>query len=522
MYKLVAVGGKIRGQEIELREGENTLGRSSECDHQISVDGVSKKHMQVTVNNDSAYVEDLGSSNGTFINGKLIKKATVKDGDKIALPNVIFQVVYVTEKKIVVKKKVAKMANDDDDAQIDLDGKEAPPSSLGGKMIWMFKQKLMPIIYNFNEQYEWAALVGILLFIFIGINISLTIFPVLRDSKRLLILEVALRGKQYAAEVARTNSVPLSRRELDKIDTNFLDGVEDIDSYELFDFDGRIVRPISKLNNYINDALSVEAKNFYNDSANQSREFISSLGGSKIGIARLLKAYDVKTGREENVGIIAIRFAPKTLVAQAANNSKAYLESLVTSGMVALIFFGVLYFMTTRPLEEMRLQAENVLRGKLKELNSNYLFKEISPLRNTINSVLQRIRELQNTDTGEMAAAEEDGPYVRTMMEFLQGAQGPVMVLDSEKLIQGLNLEAEDLIGIRQNASQGQSMLDAARDQGFAATVIDLCDQSANNGGVNQKENYEIGGKDIAVNVVALMGRDKFAKGFYITFVKPE
>ncbi|MBY0516583.1 MAG: FHA domain-containing protein [Bacteriovoracaceae bacterium] len=519
MYKLVAVGGKLRGQEITLNEGENTLGRSPDVDHQIAVDGVSKKHMRVTVNGDTAFVEDLGSSNGTFINGKLVKKATVKDGDKIALPNVIFQIVHVQEKKIIVKRKVAKMASDDN--EVDLEIKEVAPTGLGGKMIWIFKHRIMPVLYNFNEQYEWSALVGILLFIFIGVNISLTIFPVLRDSKRLLILEIAMRGKQYAAEVARANSVALSRRDLDKLDTNFLENAEGISSYELFDFDGRIVRPIGKLNTYINDALSVEALNFYKDSTNQDKEFISSLGNNKIGISRLIKAYDVKTGRQENVGVIAIRFEPATLQAQAATNSKAYLESLVTSGLVSIFFFGMLYFLTVKPLEEMKSQIENVLRGKQKELDSKYMFKEISPLRNTLNSMLQRLRELQNTDTGEMANLEEDGPFVRSMLEFMQGAQGPVMVLNSEKLIQGLNIEAEDLIGIRQNASQGQSLLDAARDQGMAATLIDLCDQSANNGGVNQKENYEIGGKDIAVNVVAVMGRDKFAKAFYITFVKP-
>jgi len=520
VYKLVAVGGKLRGQEIVLNDGENTLGRSVEVDHQIAIEGVSKKHMRVTVNGNTAFVEDLGSSNGTFVNGKLIKKLTVKDGDKIALPNVIFQLVHVEEKKIVVKKKIAKMSNED--AELDLDIKESPPDSLGGKMIWIFKQKLMPIIYNFNEQYEWSALFGILLFMFIGINISLTIFPVLRDSKKLLILEVALRGKQYADEVARANSVALSRKDLDKLETNFLDDDRDngVESYELFDMDGRIVRPISKLNKNINDSFSVDALNFYRDSSNYDKPLISSLGGNKIGISRLIRAYDMKIGQQVNVGIIALHFEPNTLAAQAATNSRAYLESLVTCGLVAIFFFGIIYFMTVRPLEELRVQIENVLRGKKKELESPYLFREIAPLRNTLNSMLQRLRELQNTDTGEMASAEEDGPYVRSLLEFLQGSQGPVMVLDSEKLIQGLNLEAEDLIGIRQSSGQGQSLLDAARDQGFAATVIDLCDQSANNGGVNQKENYEIGGKDMSLNVVAVMGRDKFAKAYYITFVK--
>lgn len=520
MYKLVAVGGKIRGQEFELRDGENSCGRAGENDIVLPVDGISKKHMSISVSNDSAFIEDLGSSNGTFVNGKLVKKLTLKDGDKIALPNVIFQLVFVQEKKIIVKKKVARAA--EETTIDDLDIPEAPPQSLGGKLIWVFKKYVMPVIYNFNEQYEWNAMFGILLFAFIGINVSLTIFPPLRDAKRLLVLEVAMRGKQYAAEVARTNAVYLSRRELDKIDTSFLDVVDDVDSYELFDFDGRIVRPMSKLNTYISDPHSVEAKIYYGDSANHNNEYIKLIGANKIGIARILKAYDVKSGREEVAGIIAIRFTPKTLVAQAASNSKAFLEALVTSCMVALVFFAMIYFMTTRPLEELRIQIEQVLRGKKKELESEILFKELAPLRGTINSLLQRLKELQNTDVGEMASLEEDAPYVRSLVEFQQGAQGPVMVLNSEKAIEGLNLEAEDLIGIRLNASQGQSLLDAARDQGFAATVIDLCDQSANNGGVNQRETYEIGGKDIAINVVALMGRDKFAKAFYITFVRAD
>ena len=105
MYKLVAVGGKLRGQEFVLEEGENTLGRSDDCDITLGVNGVSKKHMSITVTDDVAYVQDMGSSNGTFLNGNIIKRATAKNGDKIALPDLILQVVYVKEKKVIVKKK---------------------------------------------------------------------------------------------------------------------------------------------------------------------------------------------------------------------------------------------------------------------------------------------------------------------------------------------------------------------------------------------------------------------------------
>lgn len=219
MFKLVAVGGKLRGQEIILSEGENTIGRSNECDHSLTVEGVSKKHLRITVNGDTAFAEDLGSSNGTIINGKVIKKVTIKDADKIALPNVIFQVVYVTEKKIIVKKKVIKT---DEGTQDYEDNVEPAPPHLLGKLIWTFKNRVMPIVYNFNEQYEWSALLGILLFAFVAINVTLTILPVLRDSKVLLIKEIALRGKQYAAEVDRLNNVAIRDKNLDVFKLTFL------------------------------------------------------------------------------------------------------------------------------------------------------------------------------------------------------------------------------------------------------------------------------------------------------------
>ncbi len=520
MFKLVAVGGKLRGKEFILNEGENSIGRSQDSDHVIAVEGISKKHLQITVNGETAFVQDLGSSNGTLVNGKIIKKATLKDGDKIALPNVILQLVYVFEKKVIVKKKVLKSGEDEE--YEDLDGVEPMPASLVAKPLWLFKNKIMPIVYSFNEQYEWAALLGILTFIFISINITLTILPVLRDSKGLLIKEIALRGKQYAAEVDRLNNVYLRDKNLDQVYTGFLEGddAEGVQSYKLFDIEGRVYRPVSILNTIVNDQFSVEAQKFYRIEKNQDREVIQDLGNNVIGIARAIKAHDKTLGRDVVVAIITINFSPSSLAREASNNSKAYLESLITSGMVAILFFGFIYFMTVKPMEDMRNQIEKVLRGRQKELESKTLFKEINPLRNTINSILSRIKELQNTDSGDVQDLEDDGPYVRSLKEFMSGAQGPVMILNSEKIIQHLNPECEDLIGIRENASSGQSLLDTARDQGFAATVIDLCDRSANNEGVNEKENYEIGGKDVQVNVVSVIGKDRFAKAFYITFVR--
>lgn len=522
MFKLVVVGGKLRGKEFILNEGENVIGRSDDCDHPIKVDGVSKKHLAITVNGDTAFAEDLGSSNGTFVNEKLIKKVTLKDEDKIALPNVIFQLVYVTEKVVVIKKKVMKGSDDDEDAYDDLQEVEPIPQDLLGKPIWFFKNKLMPIVYSFNQQYEWAALVGILLFIFIAINITLTILPVLRDSKTLLVNEIAARGKQYAAEVDRYNNVYLRDKNLDQVYTGFLEGddTEGVTSYKLFDTEGRVYRPVSELNTIVNDPFSVDAIKFYRDETRRDFNFIRDLGNNTIGIARAIKAHDKNLGRDVVVAIIALNFSPATLAREASNNSKAYLESLLTSGMVAIIFFGILYYMTVRPLTDMRLQIERVLRGRQKEVESKVLFREMIPLRNTINSALSRLKDLQNAESGDVQNIEEDAPYIATLKEFMIGSGVPVIILDSGKVIHHINKEAEELIGIRESASAGQSLIDTARDQGFAATVTELCDKSANGDGTNFNADWNINGKDIVINVTSLIGKDKFAKCFYITMVK--
>ena len=106
MYKLVVVAGKLRGEEFELEEGDNVFGRSPEVSFPLNVDGISKSHFSITITGEIAYLKDLESSNGTFVNGKLIKSKTVGNKDKIAVPDLIFQVVFVTEKKKIIKRQI--------------------------------------------------------------------------------------------------------------------------------------------------------------------------------------------------------------------------------------------------------------------------------------------------------------------------------------------------------------------------------------------------------------------------------
>lgn len=72
------------GRVIELANGENLVGRSVECAVRLDSTDVSRRHARIIVADDVATVEDLGSTNGTFVDGVRLA-APVKLADGMAV-----------------------------------------------------------------------------------------------------------------------------------------------------------------------------------------------------------------------------------------------------------------------------------------------------------------------------------------------------------------------------------------------------------------------------------------------------
>jgi len=77
------------GRRIALHEGENVLGREHEATACIDVRSVSRRHARITVSGDRATLEDLGSKNGTFLEGEPVRgPALLTDGDRVRIGTV--------------------------------------------------------------------------------------------------------------------------------------------------------------------------------------------------------------------------------------------------------------------------------------------------------------------------------------------------------------------------------------------------------------------------------------------------
>jgi FHA domain-containing protein len=85
MAKLLINSGPNRGAQIDLIPGSNRLGRALDNDIQIEEPSVSSHHCEILLENGTITVRDLGSTNGTFIDGRQIQEAPIEPGQKLQL-----------------------------------------------------------------------------------------------------------------------------------------------------------------------------------------------------------------------------------------------------------------------------------------------------------------------------------------------------------------------------------------------------------------------------------------------------
>jgi pSer/pThr/pTyr-binding forkhead associated (FHA) protein len=94
-YALKFISGKYQGGEFPLKVSKPcVIGRSSELDMVLVEDMVSRKHAKITWVQGKLNIEDLGSTNGTFVNGeKILKPSRIKEGDRILIGTSILKLV---------------------------------------------------------------------------------------------------------------------------------------------------------------------------------------------------------------------------------------------------------------------------------------------------------------------------------------------------------------------------------------------------------------------------------------------
>ncbi len=87
---LVIFNRQGQKKEIPLKEGVTVIGRRPDCDVRIPVMRVSRKHCRIILKDNKTTIQDLGSTNGTFVNDDRIMESEIQAGDVVAIGVVKF------------------------------------------------------------------------------------------------------------------------------------------------------------------------------------------------------------------------------------------------------------------------------------------------------------------------------------------------------------------------------------------------------------------------------------------------
>lgn len=114
---LVAVKGPLKGQRYTITEAGLMVGRDEDCDVVIPDAGVSRQHARVLLHNAAVWVQDEGSRNGVFVNGKrVVRHRQLSPGAEMLIGEHAFTLEMVAPAGAPVKAPHTLPPSEDDEA----------------------------------------------------------------------------------------------------------------------------------------------------------------------------------------------------------------------------------------------------------------------------------------------------------------------------------------------------------------------------------------------------------------------
>jgi pSer/pThr/pTyr-binding forkhead associated (FHA) protein len=92
LAKLLVVRGQPQGKLLVFPSGEYVIGRGDECHIRPNSSWVSRQHCILNVSEESVTLKDLGSTNGTLVNGRRVMgERQLSDGDHVQIGPLVFK-----------------------------------------------------------------------------------------------------------------------------------------------------------------------------------------------------------------------------------------------------------------------------------------------------------------------------------------------------------------------------------------------------------------------------------------------
>lgn len=440
------LNGPQVGQVRTLGVGKNRLGRTTDCEVHVPSNGVSKEHAVIEVTEDGKILlSDLGSRNGTFVNGLRVKHQSLKLGDKIMLHDLMLEVIP-SQRALPQKAQVA-VSGDSAMLSAGLPQVATPPVSGGGLQLpaWVGqavvynpdgshvalssaqdgfaaavhsgapgaespsaddskigRQKtgnpLVDLYFGFLDYIDQVAMPGIYtivqnmefkqgLFLFIALFVltatSVSTVPMLALSKKSIQQESIRRVRTIARNLVAANRVAILERNELSINVKQAEFEDGVTDALILARDGTIMAPANKRGEF-------SRLPFVNQARREERETESILPDGRLGVAVPVLKYNPDTGVQEPTAFAIVIYDMGSMAMSAAQTLSLFLQILVLSSILGLLLFVILFKVVEHPLRDLAAQLDTALRDGRDDLATPYRHSILEGLVSNINSALSR------------------------------------------------------------------------------------------------------------------------------------
>lgn len=504
----------------DLTEGSYKIGRGADCDIVLDSNKISKHHALLVIKGNRAAILDTGSSNGTFVNGFLVKKQLLKNSDVVEVGDFIIKnvthrqtrrslEVNISQGNVALDSNLAEQIQPNEDFSPEIE--TSPPVSENRNMAqivvgWVDTKVMLPF-YEIMKVTDYRFILGVILVASISIASFFSVAPILDWGIKITNKESIKRGQTILKQIVRENYRILSKSN----DTTLLTvaaAEADKDMLEVYVLDTRtksVLAPTQYLGKSISDNYVLLAFEDLIDSG--KTETVKDRGDGTYVLAQSIPYYN-NSEANLNPESEAEPQLPVALVVGYFKPPKSIIgiyEPLAISGLVslllALISFFLLFKMISHPVGQLGEQLDAALKGESVELSCPTKFPELEGLATVINFAVSRARsggggnaEAPSGIPGGIDNEAEEGVYLKNIEEFSVGSTDGILVLDRDKKVKFVSPILSELLSLRPQYALGQNIGDACRDGSFAGTVIDLSERVVASLGENQVATLDING----------------------------
>ena len=541
MRSIKWLSGPERGKEYLLPEGLIVFGRGSDCQIVVLSDGVSKKHAQITVDSKGRLrISDLKSSNGVFLNGKRIREARLKEGDRVALYNAVFEVQKKTAGAVSRHQygafspplagggapsgavPLAEGAPAAEGEEIGRKAEKAYQSFQSFKDSYLH-QTVLPGIYKLAEVTDFKTVVALFILVFGLALVALSAVPMNLILKSSLETESKNHAESIAKTLAQANRKSLKEGFTAGLNVDFARRRPGVKKALIINaVNGRVMAPAESAHIFPREPFIHRARK-------TDQISVERTGASTVAAAAPIKFYNPQTGGHEP-SAFSIVFYDMGALSKAGK--KAVLSLVFQNFFIAAVLGFLLYFFLVHlihfPVRDITLQLNQALKGDsgpgssgaVSSVSTKYQSEEFQYLCESLNSALNQLAQSKaEAAKTEKSGASSSGGRQNEMANLPEVIGYPALSLDlADNTFAGLNSGFQEQFGMEEILHQP---LDGIDDGDFRDGVQEILEK-----GLENPEDISFG--EMQIKDVNWQTACQFVKGgdqqpafAVITFVAP-